>query len=268
MKITNDWQNKLNTVNVLELKSWDSFINFINAHEQTLKGCIYRGQRDPKWDLKPSFFREKPVEYDWEKLQNLAINIHLENFKKFTRGRHTISYTDPNDMDVNWWALGQHYGLETPLIDWVRSPYVASFFGFIEEGDEQSRAIFILDIGRIKQIVDDYIGDPPIKYSIELVDPLTHENKRLVSQQGMFTYINHYGYINIESYLKELQHSVKDKINGEVLLLKLTVPSDKRSQILNQLNLMNINRSTLFPDLSGSSEYCNYLLNNEVKDDL
>jgi len=62
---------------------------------------------------------------------------------------------------------------------------------------------------------------------------------------------------------------VKDKINGEILLLKLTIPSNEsdRSQILNYLDLMNINRSTLFPDLSGSAEYCNYLLSSEAKDD-
>lgn len=47
------------------------------------------------------------------------------------------------------------------------------------------------------------------------------------------------------------------------------VPSNEneRSHILNQLNLMNINSSTLFPDLSGSAKHCNYLLNKKVKDD-
>jgi len=92
-------------------------------------------------------------------------------------------------------------------------------------------------------------------------------NKRLVSQQGVFTYINHYGYRNIESYLSEFQEKCKDKISDETLLLKLTIPSNERPQMLEQLDLMNINKSTLFPDLSGSAEYCNYLLNKKVNDD-
>lgn len=231
-------KNGRKTEDFLALESWDSFIKFINMHKQELKGCIYRGQRDPAWDLKPSFFREKPKEYTWEILQNLALNTQLENFKKFTRGRHRISYTDPNDSDENWWSLGQHYGLETPLLDWVRSPFVATFFSFIDEAKEQSRAIFILDIEGMKQILDSYRGEAPIQNFIKMIDPLTHENERLVSQQGVFTYINHYRFRSIEDYLNEFKIKCKDKINGELFLLKLTIPSHERLRILDQLNLM------------------------------
>ena len=46
-------------------------------------------------------------------------------------------YTDPNDSEDNWWALGQHYGLATPLLDWVYSPYVClTFFSFREADND------------------------------------------------------------------------------------------------------------------------------------
>ena len=252
MKITNE-DIKDNT---LVLRCWDEYIAFINKHKQELKGCIYRGQQDPDWRLTPSFFRFMPEHLNSEQLQNLAQNHHLPNFRTYTRGRHGMSYTDPNDNDENWWALGQHYGLATPLLDWVRSPYVAAFFGLIADCDTKSRAIFILDIEKIIKKSISGNGGTADDQKIRVVDPLTHENKRLVSQQGIFTYINDYRYRNIESYLSEFQGSCKE----ELFLLKITIPSSERQRVLEQLDLMNINQSTLFPDLSGSAEYSNYLL--------
>lgn len=259
---------KLQERSTLELTSWAEFINFLNENMRELKGCIYRGQRVPTWKLTPTIFRQIPKEYDSTKLKTIA-NRHLENFKKFTRGKHTISYTDPNDNDENWWALGQHYGLKTPLLDWVKSPYVAAFFSFIEEmeeekkisewKDEQTRAVFILDIEKVQQTTNKVRGGS-LREAFKIFEPLTHENKRLVSQQGLLTYSNDFKYKNVESYLIELQAKCKDEIAEELFLLKITIPDKERCLILEHLDLMNINKSTLFPDLGGSAEYSNYLL--------
>jgi len=198
--------------------------------------------------------------------QSLLLDSQLSNFKKFTRGRHNISYTDPNDQDEIWWALGQHHGLQTPLLDWVRTPYVASFFSFIEkEKGEQSRAVFILDIEKIKQILRAYNQSKSNTHefdmgTIKIIDLLTHDNKRLVSQQGLFTYIEPSRYKDVQTYLDIFQERCRDQIAGEILLLKITIPPKERSHVLEQLDLMNINEVTLFPDVDGSAKYCNYLL--------
>jgi hypothetical protein len=250
---------RINDKNTLNLTSWKEYIDFINGSKDQLKNCIYRGQRDPSWKLEPSFFRLMPKEFNWQKVQNPATNIQLENFKKFTRGRHGISYDNPSETDNDWWTLGQHYGLATPLLDWVRSPYVAAFFSFLKESDQKERAIYILDI---KKIIDTNGNSSAIK----TVDPLTHENKRLVSQQGLFTYIYDYKYRNLEDYLSDLQEKCNETIDkDEIFLLKITIPSSQKQPILEQLNLMNINKATLFPDLNGSAEHCNYLLKQALQ---
>jgi len=39
----------------------------------------------------------------------------------------------PDDEDlVGWWQLMQHYRAPTRLLDWTRSPYVATYFAVIE----------------------------------------------------------------------------------------------------------------------------------------
>lgn len=111
----------------ITFRTWSAFVKFIIKNKESLQNCIFRGQRNSNWPFMPTFYRIIAGDMD-ESIRHR--NCHLENFKKNTRGRHTISYTDPNDCDNNWWALGQHYGLATPLLDWVYSPYVAAFFSF------------------------------------------------------------------------------------------------------------------------------------------
>ncbi|MNR47557.1 hypothetical protein D3C85_1666730 [compost metagenome] len=44
---------------------------------------------------------------------------------------------------------------------------------------------------------------------------------------------------------------------GEMSLIKIIIPNSGIQDCLRYLNRMNINHSTLFPDLSGASDYCN-----------
>lgn len=248
---------------------WNQFTKFIEKNQNTLKSCIFRGQRNPEWQLKPTLYRLIPHMTDRDKIIPLR-DFHLESFKKNTRMRHTISYTDPNDSEDNWWALGQHYGLATPLLDWVYSPYVAAFFSFreVDNNGQDFRSIHILNIEQIKKILERYNRNTDQINSIRIIDPLMHENQRLVSQGGIFTFIedsNQYSnYFCIEDYLSTFIGRFKDYIDKEILYYKIILPSNERSTILNHLNLMNINESTLFPDLGGAASFSNYLLEEQL----
>lgn len=152
----NDKRIKQKTGALYELKfnSWDEFISIMTNKQKELKSCIYRGQHDPSWELLPSLYRRiNTGNYD-EIIRHS--NKHLDEFKKHSRGRHKISYTDPNDSDEIWWTLGQHYGLATPLLDWVRSPYVAAYFSFNEYSNDDTRSIHILDIQNIKSVLEEH----------------------------------------------------------------------------------------------------------------
>ena len=85
----------------------------------------------------------------------------------------------------------------------------------------------------------------------EFVRPLADDNPRLVNQGGLFrrTPIG----VDLETWLKKVYESEF----SEGVLLKIIIPNTGRAECLKTLNRMNINHSTLFPDIFGSSEYCN-----------
>jgi len=114
-----------NGISTEHLDSWSEFVELV--HDKVdYDQYIWRGQRSEKWRLEPTFERVVP---DWLYSDNELDGVrarHLEGFKLASRGRRGINPPMPSNDD-EWWALGQHHGLATPLLDWSLSPYVAAF---------------------------------------------------------------------------------------------------------------------------------------------
>ncbi|HRD69292.1 MAG TPA: FRG domain-containing protein [Legionella sp.] len=250
----------------LKLRNLNHFENFISRNHKIFNDCYYRGQQQTAWKLEPSIFRK--ADNIWEKRRD-ALETHLRNFLLSARGKCSLSFpfevpgTSEDEIQMKWWALGQHYGLKTPLLDFVLSPYVALFYSFEKKEEEHitERAIFILDMNRIHGLE----GTNHFTESnyIRRVDTLSHENARLIAQKGELIYIPDNiepKYRTIESSLESFYEKHFEAVGNEILLLKMILPSMDRQSILQKCDQMNINRQTLFPDLTGASEYCNYLI--------
>lgn len=66
----------------------------------------------------------------------------VDKFKIYSRGR----IANPDSWgDQRFWALGRHYGLKTPLLDWSASPFIAAFFALHEECGGQERSLYALN---------------------------------------------------------------------------------------------------------------------------
>ena len=182
---------------------------------------------------------------------------HVESFKYATRGRRGSNLAKPEDEN-GWWALGQHFGLATPLLDWTRSPFAAAYFAFEEEADPTDyRVVYGLDRNAVELRSDDLLqgvslekGRPPV---IQFIDRASDDNPRLVSQGGLFTRAP-VG-VPIEDWVAQ-----QFAASSATVLLKIEIPDLDRLTCLRTLERMNINHLSLFPDLTGASRYTNLKL--------
>lgn len=213
---------------------------------------IFRGQREASWPLRTSLDRLYISAKERLPTHENALSP-LEKFKYSTRGR-LPTHTFPTDND-SWWALGQHFGLATPLLDWTESPFVASYFAFLkeseqnEEGAYPKRAIWALDPNQIIKKSEELEEVE----QVHIINPLTDQNPRIINQRGLLSRLP-VG-IDLEKWVEKHFSGV----DSHYVLIKIEIPEfiGDRNKHLQYLNRANINSLTLFPDLTGASEHCN-----------
>jgi hypothetical protein len=274
------WKNLGQGFAEVRITSWKYFGDFVYHEMLDYTSYVWRGHRCDTWALESTFDRlvrdaKVPVPR-----ANKFGEAHLEQFKFAARGRRGSNPPSLDDEN-SWWALGQHHGLATPLLDWTTSPFVAAFFAFIdvEEPQTAQRAIFALHrptvdrrsrqkameenakrkatlfelekkgkkIGFLRRVTLEAKAEQEVVF----IRPLSDENQRLVNQGGLFTRAP--AGKTLEQWVQE-NH---DEDDDGYTLIKIYLPNKDRDACLRNLNRMNINHLSLFPDLYGASKFCN-----------
>lgn len=229
------------------LQSWAQFHEFVTDGEFNKPHWIFRGQRSAAWLLESTLTRELKKRGGNTEAETI-VNKHREQFRYAIRGRRGPYPADIEESNLLW-ALGQHHGLATPLLDWTTSPYVALFFVYAEnrpETENEDRMVFALNPSLFKYFSEKEGRD----HIIEVVNPLSDENPRLLNQAGVFTTL---------PYTQDLETWIREHFRKkcELVLARVALPNADRAECLRALNRMNINYATLFPDLTGASRHCN-----------
>ncbi len=119
-------------IQVRRLGSQSHFSIFIEQELLDYRTYVFRGQANAEWLLSPSLDRHFGNKE--RGLVGRSQQEHLERFRFSARGR--VKPLPSDDDENEWWALGRHSGLLTPLLDWTESPFIALYFAFLEDVDK------------------------------------------------------------------------------------------------------------------------------------
>lgn len=169
------------------------------------------------------------------------------------------------------WAILQHYGAPTPLLDWTLSLNVALYFAFaVCPAKEQFHAyVHIADIGKIHRMnYQEGLTIPKLRgldyTKIEntwtFVWPSQFGDIRFATQQGLFAYQNFKhpdDMIPLDDYLRAK--------GNPGTLLSVGIPVSERQQVMFYLEERGITHDALFPSwenicTDAMSNYRNYLM--------
>lgn len=242
----------------MPLKGWAEFKEFAGSMSDN---WAFRGQSNGLWVLNNAIERT-----DFIKLHR---GIEAAFLAEFQRGaRNYLSRDEMPNHIIEWLALMQHHGAPTRLLDLSRSPYVAAFFAYekCHAVGGNTIAIWAINVNFLKTRsiaqLSQYYGEDlkensngvnealfeKIFYRNEcsLVFPVEpfRMNRRYSLQQSIFVSTGN----SYEPFMKQLQFLGDDLPRA---VIRIVLPAEQQKEVLRDLQRMNLNRASLFPDLDG-----------------
>ena len=265
-------------VRVTQCESWDDFIQALRVtNNKPLAQRAYRGHADPCWKLSSAWERlidhhkhERRIIGDWpgfspQELYELNISDKQADDNWLISFKQLVS-TMPQMPDhthwtkEDWWAFGRHFGLNTPLLDWSRSPFIVAFWAFIgrvfsENIQPETKPLAFYSLQSTKPVVIwelSLLEGLAVPGEFGAINNVRYELHRQRAQSGVFTLLHHDKYTDLESYLSW-------KGYGKCLeRYEIPCSSVKDvSIVLSDLDRMNINYGTVFPDPEGAARQAN-----------
>lgn len=262
---------KSQSYSIKKFNSWDKFKTFTS---KLTNSWIFRGQSDSSWDLKTSIERTDFIK--------LYPDIEQSFVFEFQRGaRNFLNSIDIPENLIEWLALMQHHGAPTRLLDFTKSPFIATFFAFEDlKSKVDTIAIWCINENMLRQRLekelklkhDDEFEEKRRKFSDEDYEA---SRRRFTNKdfEDIFYFKGTSCIIPIEPFKMNQRFALQQSTfispgNSTIPLmdqfeffgddiskafLKICLPASLRKDALRDLQKMNITRTTLFPDLDGFS---------------
>lgn len=207
-------------------------------------GYWFRGHGQAQWKLVPSVHRH----YDSNGEQSLAARFRLAAPTRYAKSSELKD-------DASWLCLMQHFGLPTRLLDWTASPLAALYFAVAYEPMPGPGAVWVLTpsgLNKCSRHARDltFILHGPEAQALvwaafrhgqpddDVLAVLGQDiDLRMTVQQGAFTI--HGNDVPLE-----------ERPRAERYLAKFLIPERAKMTLDEELWVLGVRRSALFPDLA------------------
>lgn len=235
-------------------RTWDAFqfstSSYLDDATPFEPKYLFRGQSNATWTLEPSLLRSTGGGVSGSGMLSEEERL----LREFDRERHLHWNGALPASRRESWALMQHHGVPTRLLDWTASLWVALYFAVVDN-PEANGALFVVNARELEQIAQRKLGAPDRDGLLEALDaamtepdadpliypfPAEQSSQRSSAQQGYFTLCMNVG----ADHYQVIKSESKDAI-------RVPIPAQAKPPFLNELRMMGVNGQSLFPGPDG-----------------